>query len=175
MSKNNVEYCYKVKHSYIKVKENNAYAKPKIEKFGFKPMQEIYKNEAGEETYCWAEGWAKTIKLSPKSPVAKWVRENIESIYKKEKENADSTWLKELLDAGYEFDEEGNLIQNEKYLSGLEAQLCVMFSGEYRGILFINAGGTVEFYDSNVLVGSAFGDIMRLVKAGVIYKKRFNV
>lgn len=169
------EYCYKIKCGYIKVKDNNAYAKPKIEKFGFRPMQEVFKNEAGEETYCWAEGWAKTIKLPKNCPVAKWVRANIENIYKQEKDKEDSKWLKELLDSGYEFDEEGKLIENEKYLSGLEAQLCIMFSGEYRGVLFINAGGSVEFYDANVLIGSAFGDIMKLIKAGAIYKKRFEM
>ena len=173
MKENNMpkEYCYKFKFSVIKVKENNAYAKPLIEKFGFKPMQEVFTNEAGEETYCWAEGWAKNIKVDAKSAVAKWVKKSIEDIYAKEREKLDSKWIKQILEAGYEFDENG-LVENEKYLSGLEAQLCVMATGPYKGVLFINMGGSVEFYDSKTLISSAFEDVMQLERANVIYKKR---
>lgn len=168
------EYCYKLKSNIIKVKENNAYAKPLIEKYGFKPMQEVYTNEAGEETYCWAEGWAKNIKIDPNSLVAKWVKKNIEDIYAKEREKLDSKWIKQLLDDGYEFDENG-LVENEKYLSGLEAQLCVMATGDLRGVLFINMGGAVEFYDSKTLISSAFEDVMQLERAKAIYKKRLTL
>ena len=169
------EYCYKFKHNVIKVKENNAYAKPLIEKYGFKPMQDVYTNEAGEETYCWAEGWAKNIKVDSKSLVAKWVKKSIEDIYAKEKEKENSKWRDSILEEGYEFDEEGKLVENEKYLSGLEAQLCVMATGEMSGVLFINMGGAVEFYDSKTLISSASEDVMQLEKAGAIYKKRLRL
>jgi len=169
------EYCYKFKFNVIKVKENNAYAKPLIEKYGFSPMQEVYTNEAGEETYCWAEGWAKNIKIDSNSLVAKWVKKNIEDIYAKEKEKENSKWRDSILEEGYEFDEEGKLIENEKYLSGLEAQLCVMATGDLRGVLFINMGGAVEFYDAKTLISSAFEDVMQLERADAIYKKRLNL
>ena len=167
------EYCYKVKSNYIKVDEKNAYKKPLIEQFGFMPIQEEYEDEEGNKYYIWAEGWAKNIKLPPKSPVAKWIKGNIESIYKKEseKEGGDSKWLNEILEAGYEFDEEGKLVENEQYLNNLDAQLCIMHTGELSGTLFINLGGSVEFYDSKALLGSAFADVMRLIKADVVYKK----
>ena len=169
------EYCYKVKSNYIKVDERNAYKKPKIEEFGFMPIQEEFEDENGLKGFFWAEGWAKNIKLPASSPVAKWVRSNIESIYKKEKDNAESKWLKEILESGYEFNEEGKLIENEQYLNNLDAQLCIMHTGELNGTLFINLGGTVEFYDSKALLGSAFGDVMKLIRAGVVYKKRLFV
>lgn len=169
------EYCYKVKSNYIKVDEHNAYKKPKIEEFGFMPIQEMFEDENGDKNYFWAEGWAKNIKLPASSPVAKWVRNNIESIYKKEKDNPDSKWLKEILESGYEFDDEDKLIENEQYLNNLEAQLCIMYTGELHGTLFINLGGTVEFYDSQALLGSAFEDVMKLIRAGVVYKKRLFV
>ena len=170
------EYCYKVKSNYIKIDLRNAYKRPLIEKFGFMPMQEEFEDpETGKKVYSWAEGWAKAIKLPANSPVAKWVRSNIENIYKKEKDNPDSKWLKEILDSGYEFDAEGKLIENEKYVMNLDAQLCIMHTGDLHGTLFINLGGTVEFYDSNALIGSAFEDVMQLIKADVIYKKRLFV
>ena len=169
------EYCYKVKSNYLKVDEHNAYKKPKIEQFGFMPIQETYEDENGDKYYVWAEGWAKIIKLPANCSVAKWVRSNIESIYKQEKDKADSKWLKEILDSGYEFDEDGKLIENEQYLNNLDAQLCIMHTGELHGTLFINLGGSVEFYDSNALLGSAFEDVMQLIKAKVIYKKRLFV
>ena len=169
------EYCYKVKHGLIKVKENNAYAKPKIEAYGFKPVQEVFTNESGEETYCWAGCWAKPIKLDKSSIVAKWLKKNIEDIYKKEKDkNSDSKWLKEILESGYEFDADGNLIENQKFLDGLEGQLCINADGEYRGVLYINMSGCVEFFDAKTLISSAFEDVMKLINADVIYKKRLK-
>ena len=166
------EYCYKVKSNYIKIDEKNAYKKPLIEQFGFMPIQEEFEDENGNKTYGWAEGWAKKITLPPKSPVAKWIKANIESIYKKESEQeGDSKWLGEILEAGYEFDEDGKLIENDQYLNNLDAQLCIMYTGELSGTLFINLGGSVEFYDTRAVIGSAFGDVMRLIKANVIYKK----
>lgn len=176
------EYCYRFKSNFIKVKENNAYAHPLIEKFGFKPVQEEFENEAGLKSYYWNESWAKTIKLDPKSVVAKWLKKNVENIYKKElereskeSEKGPSKWLEEIRNSGYEFDSEGNLIENEAFLSGLEGQLCVMATGEMRGVLYINMSGCVEFYDSKTLISSAFEDVMQLERDGAIYKKRLFV
>lgn len=169
------EYCYKVKSNYIKIDFKNAYKRPLIEKFGFMPMQEEYEDPEGGKRISWAEGWAKMIKLPANSPVARWVRSNIENIYKKEKDNPNSKWLKEILDSGYEFDAEGKLVENAAYVDNLDAQLCIMHTGELHGTLFINLGGTVEFYDSNALLGSAFEDVMQLIKADVVYKKRLFV
>ena len=174
------EYCYKFKSNFIKVKENNAYAHPLIEKYGFMPVQEESEDEGGVKTYFWNESWAKTIKIDPKSVVAKWLKKNVENIYIKElaveKEKGEpSKWLTEIRNSGYEFDEVGNLIENEAFLSGLEGQLCVMVTGEMRGVLFINMSGCVEFYDSNTLISSAFEDVMQLERAGAIYKKRLRL
>lgn len=174
------EYCYKFKSNFIKVKENNAYAHPLIEKYGFKPVQQEYENETGLKAYYWAECWAKTIKIDPKSVVAKWLKKNVENIYKAEKKKKEETgepskWYTEIRESGYDFDDEGNLIENKAFLSGLEGQLCVMATGEMRGVLYINMSGCVEFYDSKTLISSAFADIMRLTKAGAIYKKRLRV
>ena len=89
------KYCYKVKHNIIKVEKDNAYAHPLIEKYGFKPVQE---GENGE--YYWTGVWAKTVNIDKKSSVAKWVKRSIENIYKKEKELAESKWIKEITEAG---------------------------------------------------------------------------
>jgi len=174
------EYCYKFKTNIIKVKENNAYAHPLIEKYGFKPVQQEYENETGLKAYYWNESWAKTIKIGPQSVVAKWLKKNVENIYKAEKKKKEETgepskWYTEIRESGYDFDDEGNLIENKAFLSGLEGQLCVMATGEMRGVLFINMSGCVEFYDSKTLDSSATEDIEALVKAGVIYKKRLKV
>ena len=169
------DFCYKVKHTYIKVKENNAYAKPKIEKFGFMPMQEVAIDEGGVETHYWAEGWAKTISFTADCPVAKWIKSNIESIYKAETEKeGDSKWLGDILEAGYEFDDQGKLIENEKFLSGLNGQLCIMATGNYHGTLFISLSGAIEFYDARTLDVTCKEEIDKLLAAGVIYEKRLR-
>lgn len=171
------EYCYKFKSNFIKVKENNAYAHPLIEKFGFKPVQQEFENEVGLKSYYWAECWAKTITFDSSAVVAKWLKKNVENIYKNEKsrvekepEKGPSKWLEEIINSGYEFDEDGHLIENEAFLSGLNGQLCVMATGKMAGVLYINLSGCVEFYDSNTLISSAFEDIMQLESAGAIYK-----
>lgn len=171
------EYCYKFKSNYIKVKENNAYAHPLIEKFGFKPVQQEYENETGLRAYYWAECWAKNITFEANTVVAKWLKKNVENIYNKEKirvekepEKGPSKWLEEIRESGYEFDADGKLIENEAFLSGLNGQLCVMATGDMAGVLYINMSGCVEFYDSNTLISSAFEDIMKLEKADAIYK-----
>lgn len=159
------KYCYKFKYNYIKIDEDNAYKKPLIEKYDFKPVQE---GENGE--YYWTGVWAKTVNIDKKSAVAKWVKRNIENIYKKEKEVTDSKWIKEILEAGYEFDDDGKLVENPHYLEGLTGQLCVDSEGELAGAIYLNMSGCVEFYDSDALIGACFADIMKLIKTDAIYK-----
>ena len=165
-------YCYKVKHSYIKIREDNAYVHAKIENFGFKPM---FVNEDGEDSY-WAEGWAKNIKIKHNSGVGSWIKSNIEHIYaaekaRIEKEGGESKWIAEILSSGYEFDEGGMLIDNEEATKDIEAQLCVMATGDLKGVLFINVGGAMEVYNSDTILKDAFDDITLLLANNVIYQK----
>ena len=163
------KYCYKFKHNYLKIDDGNAYKAPLIEKFGFKPVQE---GEEGE--YYWTGVWAKTVDVDKKSSVAKWVKRSIENIYKKEKNVADSRWIKEILEAGYEFDDDGKLVENPHYLEGLTGQLCVDSEGNYAGTLYLNMSGCIEFYDSEALIGACFKDVMQLIRAEAVYKIRLN-
>lgn len=162
-------YCYKVKWSYLKVKENNAYAHAKIEDFGFAPIFQQF----DEGPASWAGGWAKKIEIAHDTQIGKWLKKNIEGIYKSEKGKEDSKWLKELLDTGYEFDEEGHLIENEMVKKPTSAELCIMKDGSLHGTLFINIGGTMEIYDKDVLLETCPGDVNELLSKGAIYQKRF--
>ena len=163
-------YCYKVKWPLLKVKENNAYARAKIEGFGFEPMFEQFEEGNG----AWIGGWAKKVSLPHDSKIGQWLKKNIESIYKAEKDKEDSKWVKEIKDAGYEFDEEGHLVENEKAKEPTSAELCIMKEGSYHGTLFINIGGAMEIYDTDVLDECCPGDINELLEKTAIYKKRFR-
>lgn len=167
MSKDNKQYCFKIKYGYLKLKDNNAYSKAKIENYGF--YMYVPENEDDEDIF-----WAKNLKLDKNCSIAKWVKKDTEKIYQKEKENQDSHWVKEILEAGYEFNEDGTLIENEKFEEGLNVQLCIAATGPYHGTLFINMGGLVEFYDSEVLLECAPQDIEYLLSNGVAYKKRYH-
>lgn len=169
-------YCYKVKHAYIKIREDNAYVHAKIEKFGFEPM---FVNEDGENSY-WAEGWAKNIKVKHTSGIGSWIKTNIEQIYASEKariekEGGESKWINEILAGGYEFDDFGMLIDNEEATKDIEAQLCVMATGDLKGALFINIGGAMEVYNSETILKDAADEILPLIAADVIYKKRLKI
>ena len=163
------KYCYKFKSNFLKVDEGNAYVRPLIEKFGFEPVQE---GEEGE--YYWTGIWAKTVNVDKKSSVAKWVKRSIENIYKKEREVTDSKWIKEIKEAGYEFDDDGKLLENPHYLEGLTGQLCVDSGGNYAGTLYLNMSGCIEFYDSEALIGACFEDVMKLIRAEAVYKVRLE-
>ena len=166
-------YLYKFKHEYLKLHENNAYKRPKIEKLGFKPIME------GEEgNLYWAEGWAKSITISHNSSIGDWLKKNVESIYKAEMKKIadkkfDSKWLEEIKKSGYEFDSDGNMIDNEKSKEDIPAQLCVMFTGSLHGTLFINVGNGLEFYESTTLDECAKDEVAALLEAGAIYKKKY--
>ena len=162
-------YCYKVKWSYLKIKENNAYAHAQIEKYGFEPIFQ----EFDEGPASWAGGWAKKISIAHDTQIGKWLKNNIEGIYKAEKDKTDSKWLKELLESGYEFDTEGHLIENVKAQEPTSAELCIMRDGYCHGTLFINVGGAMEIYDASVLNSCCEEDVKRLESEGIIYKKRF--
>lgn len=177
-------YCYKVKHSYIKIREDNAYVHAKIEKFGFEPM--FVSDENGDENRYWAEGWAKTIRLKHNSGIGMWIKKNIEQIYaaenkriaeEKEKkgEPVESKWVNEILEGGYEFDEDGMLIDNEESTKDVEAQLCIMATGDMKGVLFINVGGAMEIYNSDTLLKDASEEVLNLITLGVVYKKRLKL
>ena len=165
-------YGYKVKRNYLKVDPNNAYKKAKIEQYNFEPIME--RSEEGDEAYYWAEGWAKSITIKNDTTVGKWVLNSIEQIYAKEKDKEDSSWLKEIAEIGYEFDSEGHIVENEATQEKISAQLCVMYSGADRGLLFINLNGAVVFYEQEVLLECVGKEIERLLQDNVIYKKILN-
>lgn len=163
-------YCYKFKPSVIEVEENNAYAKPLIEKYGFRPVQEDFTDEKGNPISSWTGIWAKKIEINKNSSIAKWVKRKIEKIYKKEKEIPDSKWIKELNDSGYQFDEKGKLLENSKYLEGLGGQLCVSHDEPYAGVLYISMDGCAEFYNTNALDEACKKEINALLKDRVIFQ-----
>lgn len=163
-------YCFKVKWSYLKVKENNAYAHAKIEDFGFEPMFQQF----DEGQASWIGGWAKRIEIAHDSQIGNWLKKNIEGIYKTEKKKEDSKWVKELIEAGYEFDAEGHLIENEAIRKPTLAELCVMKEGSLHGTLFINIGGAMEIYDKEILLETCPGLIHELMEKEVIYQRRFK-
>ena len=163
-------YCYKVKWSYLKVKENNAYAHAKIEEFGFEPIFQQF----DEGPASWAGGWAKKISILHDTKIGAWLKKNIEGIYKAEKDKEDSKWLKEIKESGYEFDEEGHLIENEKAKEPTSAELCIMKEGSLHGTLFINIGGAMEIYDTDVLDECCAEEVKALLEKGATYKKRLR-
>ena len=154
------KYCYKIKRNYLKRKPNNAYSKAKIESYGFLP----YTSEDEEDTEII---FAKSLKLSVDSSIAQWMKHDLEKIHNK----GDEKWLKELENSGYEFDEEGHLIYTEAFLSGLNVQLCISNQRPYNGCLFINVGGTTEFYEKDTLDECAASDMILLLSNDVAYKK----
>lgn len=170
------KYCYKFKHAYLKLDSRNAYKRPRIEKeLGFMPIMEDI--ETGGQ--YWAEGWARTIAIPHDSSVGKWLKKNVESIYKAEmkkvaKKGFDSKWLDSIKESGYEFDAEGNLVENEKSKEDVPAQLCVMYTGPFHGQLFVNIGDGIEFYESKAVSECAPDIIQNLLANGAIYEKRFN-
>ena len=163
-------YCFKVKWPLLKVKEDNAYVHAKIEEFGFEPIFQ----EFDEGPASWVGGWAKKIMIAHDSKIGQWIKSNIESIYKAEKEKEDSKWKKEILESGYEFDAEGKLIENAKLKEPTSAELCIMKEGYNHGTLFINLGGSIEFYSVDTLRDCCPGDIAELETAHVIYEKRLR-
>lgn len=166
-------YCYKVKWPLLKIKENNAYAHAKIEEYGFEP---IFEQPDEGEPY-WAGGWAKKVQLPHDCEIGQWLKKNVESIYKSEraklKPEEGSKWIKEITDAGYEFNEDGTLIENDKAKEPTSAELCIMLNGDYHGTLFINIGGAMEIYDARVLRNCLGNEIYKLETDKVIYEKRF--
>ena len=168
------KYCYKVKFNYLKVNKDSAYSHAGIEKFGFSPIMEEFE----EGALAWGEGWAKPVTLSHESVVGRWIKGNIESIYKAEKKaeaekGEASKWLKEIIEGGYEFDADGKLIENEKAKEDIQVQLCVMATGSLKGLLFINVGGAMELYDAETLSVSVPAEIKELEDANVVFRKRF--
>ena len=167
-------YCYKVKWPLLKIKENNAYAHALIENYGFEP---IFEQPDEGEPY-WARGWAKKVAIPHDTEIGKWLKRNIESIYKSEKAKLKpeegSKWIAEIISAGYEFDEEGHLIENDKAKEPTDAQLCVMADGIYHGTLFINIGGAMEIYDASVLRSCLGKEIYELEADKAIYERRFH-
>ena len=163
-------YCYKVKWSLLKIKEDNAYVHAGIEKYGFEPIFQQF----DEGQASWAGGWAKKVSIPHNTQIGQWLKSNVESIYKAEKDKADSKWIKELLESGYEFDTEGHLIENEKVLEPTNAELCIMREGSYHGTLFINIGGAMEIYDANVLRDCCPKEVYELESEGAVYEKRFR-
>lgn len=165
------EYCYKVKHSLLKVEYKGIYyKKPLIENYGFYPVQQDFTNEKGETVQEWTGIWAKKIEFSKDCGVAKWLKRNIEGIYKKEKEIKDSKWVKDILESGYEFDDEGNLIENEAFLSGLNGLLCIDSEGAQASTLYIDLSGCVAFYDLKTIVDAVPNEVEKLLAEDVIYK-----
>lgn len=163
------KYCYKVKFNYLKVDDMNAYKKALIEQYDFSPMYE----ELDEGISSWAQGWAKSISIKSDSSIGKWLKKNVEGIYKKVKDIPDSKWKKEILESGYEFDAEGNLIENEITREDVQAQLCIMATGDFKGMLFINVGGAMEIYEAETLLECVPEEINKLVNDKVAYLRRF--
>lgn len=165
------EYCYKVKHNLLEVKFKGIYyKKPLIENYGFYPVQQDFEDEKGEKIQQWTGIWAKKIEFGPECKVAKWLKKNIESIYKKEKEIEDSKWVKEILESGYEFDKDDNLVENKAFLSGLNGMLCIDSQGAQAAVLYIDLSGCVAFYDLNTIVDAIPDEVEKLLKEDVIYK-----
>ena len=164
------QYCYKVKWDFLKIKENNAYAHAKIENFGFEPIFQ----EFDEGPASWVGGWAKRIEIAYETKIGQWLIKNIEGIYKAEKDKEDSKWVKELLETGYEFDEEGHLIINDLIKKPTLAELCIMKEGSYHGTLFINIGGAMEIYDKDILLEACPDVINELMENKVVYVKRLR-
>jgi len=188
MSKEKKEkkYCYKVKTNFLLTTNQIKEEKPKqakIEEYGFSPMYSAECDLAFDGALP-ILGWAKSILIPYASDYAKWVKKNIEQIYKHEMKQVaeskngevESKWLKEIAEAGYEFDPEGNLIENEKVKEPTPAQLCVLVEemGNTATLLFINVGGAIELYEKNVLDNCCPEEIKELLSAGVIYKKVFE-
>lgn len=171
-------YCYKFKHGILKIR-GKEYAHARIEEFGFKPIFSDFEEDLGGERVIhheWEKGWGKTVLAKYNSPVGMWIKNNIESIYKQEKDKEDSKWIKSILESGYEFDENGKIIENDIVRKDIECQLCVMLDyHELSGCLFLNVGGTLEFYDTETLDKSVPEEIIRLIGQDVIYKKRLKV
>lgn len=162
--------CYKFNLKTVEINKDNAYVRPLIETYGFKPVQETFTDEKGNEINSWTGIWAKTIEIAKDSPIAKWTKKKIERIYKKEKDNKDSTWLKDAKKAGYRFDDEGKLIENKTYLKGLGAQLCVSSEDPYANTLYISMDGSAEFYNTEALDDACKDEIDELLRKGAIYK-----
>lgn len=170
-----VRYYYNVKWNYLKTKSNNAYSRAKIEDFGFSPVVEDI-----DGFTSWTGAWAKKLTLPFDCTIGKWIRGEIEQIYKselkKEKETGEtSTWLKSIRENGYEFDEEGHILENDASRQDVSAELCVFIDGPFKGTLFINVGALVEIYDSVSLTENAPKEVEELLKNNVIYKKKYVV
>lgn len=148
------KYCYKIKRTYLKL-EN-------LKKFGF----DKFIDESTEEIF-----WAKRILIDKDSTIGKFLKSQLEMIYLKGGEK----YKKELLDSGYEFDQEGKLVLNQAFTSGLAAQLCVSLnnSDSDKGCLFINVDG-MEWHETEILDESVFKDIEILKSNKVIYEKRIR-
>ena len=175
-----VNYCFKFKSGWLKMrkgvsKDGKEIVFADIEGLGFAPMFEEFEDEKGEKHSSWSEGWAKPVTLAYDSYVGKWLKKNVEDIYKKEKDKEDSKWASSILESGYEFDSEGNLIENDKLREPVSAQLCVMASGDFRGILFLNVGSALDIYDSKTIVGDAKEAVMDLILSGAVYERRINL
>lgn len=149
MKKNN-EYCYKIKHAWLK--------KQRLKNLGYKLYSDEYDN-----LY-----WAKNINLSPISLIAQDLKKQVELIFKKGGEE----YKKIILESGFEFDLNDNLIINDAFLNGLKAQLCVSINNfdSDRNVLFINIDG-MEWYNISYVNDACKDEIEKLLKAKVIYKK----
>jgi hypothetical protein len=168
------KYCLQVKWDFLKIKETYGGMHARIEDFGFAPIFEEFEDENGIKVQEWQKGWAQSITCPHDSIVGRWIKTNIENIYAKEKEKEDSKWIKEILEAGYEFDSENKLIENDKAKEDIHAQLCVMAEGDLRGLLFINVGGALELYDAETIKSVVGEGVLGLVEAKAIYDKRFH-
>lgn len=151
-----VSYVCKVKTNWLKGEM--------LKKLGY----DLYFPE-GEEGLSDAEAyWAKTLRVPADSPVAGWLRHTLERIW--QGGNCDETAKGEIVSSGYEFEEDGGIIDNERFLSDLVCQLCVAVRGEGRGELFINMGG-IEFSDYGTLEKTFPEELDLLAKANAAYRK----
>lgn len=157
------EYHYKVKRNWLKMDTTKYEPRAKIQDFGFEPF---IPDEGSEEGVY----WAKPITVGVDTKIAGWIKHQMEKIYQKGGEE----WANEILQQGFEFNEQENLIINDAFLDSLKGQLCISVNrGEYDfACLFINLEGT-EWGSCEFLDDALKEEVEKMLSAGMIYKKRF--
>lgn len=156
-------YCYKFKSNYLRInkKEVREFLEKELGLLVYEPQ-----DEADTELFI-----ARPFKLEKEDVLYRYIKKQIEDINKTE--NKSERLEKELKESGYEFNEDGTVVENETFLNGMPtSQLCVSINGEMKGCLFINLEG-LEFYHIDVINGCANAKKIadKLVKNKVVYKK----
>lgn len=150
-----MEYFYKVKHKFVKLRKKGY---REIENFGFN----LYKDEEGND-----EIYAISIVLKPDNHIVVHAKKIIEHFYKEATEEQRKEDFSE-----FEF-ADNEIVMNEKALELLtRTQLCFSVKGKTANILFVNGTDAREYYSVETLDECAKEMINYLLENKVIYKTK---